>query len=135
MSAARIGISPEAFVSAFPFHVVFDRSFTILQVGPSLRRVCPSIEPGTRAEAVLRITGEALRNAVRHGRARCVTVTLAAEPLELTVEDDGRGFHPNEVVSRGFGLTSMRERAEGAGATYALTSADGQGTKVRGSWA
>lgn len=55
MSAARIGISPEAFVSAFPFHVVFDRSFTILQVGPSLRRVCPSIEPGTRAEAVLRI--------------------------------------------------------------------------------
>jgi signal transduction histidine kinase len=88
-----------------------------------------------QAEAVLRITGEALRNAVRHGRARCVTVTLAAEPLELTVEDDGRGFHPNEVVSRGFGLTSMRERAEGAGATYALTSADGQGTKVRVSWA
>ena len=88
-----------------------------------------------QAEAVLRITGEALRNAVRHGRARCVTVTLAAEPLELTVEDDGRGFHPNEVASRGFGLTSMRERAEGAGATYALTSADGQGTKVRVSWA
>ena len=88
-----------------------------------------------QAEAILRITGEALRNAVRHGRAQCVTVALEGDPLELTVEDDGRGFHPDEVVSRGFGLTSMRERAEGAGASYALTSADGQGTKVRVSWA
>ena len=88
-----------------------------------------------QAEAILRITGEALRNASRHGRARCVTVGLTSEPLVLTVEDDGRGFDPERVVSRGFGLTSMRERAEGAGASYALTSADGQGTKVRVSWA
>ena len=88
-----------------------------------------------QAEAIFRITGEALRNAVRHGHARCVSVGLTSEPLVLTVEDDGRGFDPNEVVSRGFGLTSMRERAEGAGASYALTSADGQGTKVRVSWA
>ena len=88
-----------------------------------------------QAEAILRITGEALRNAVRHGQAQCVTLALGGDPLELTVEDDGRGFHPDEVVSRGFGLTSMRERAEGAGASYALTSADGQGTKVRVSWA
>ena len=87
-----------------------------------------------QAEAVLRITGEALRNAARHGRARCVTVALTADPPVLTVEDDGRGFHPDEVVSRGFGLTSMRERAEGAGAVYALTSADGQGTRVQVAW-
>ncbi len=88
-----------------------------------------------QAEAILRITGEALRNAVRHGHARCVSVGLSSEPLVLTVEDDGQGFDPKEVVSRGFGLTSMRERAEGAGGSYALTSADGQGTKVRVSWA
>ena len=87
-----------------------------------------------QAEAILRITSEALRNAVRHGQARCVTVGLTSGPLTLTVEDDGRGFHPERVVSRGFGLTSMRERAEGTGASYALTSADGQGTKVRVSW-
>ena len=88
-----------------------------------------------QAEAIFRITGEALRNAVRHGAARCVSVGLTADPLVLTVEDDGRGFHPHEVVSRGFGLTSMRERAEGAGASYDLTSACGQGTRVRVSWA
>jgi len=88
-----------------------------------------------QAEAILRIAGEALRNAVLHGAARCVTVRLTADRLVLTVEDDGCGFHPDEVVSRGFGLTSMQERAEGAGASYALTSADGQGTTVRVSWA
>jgi len=88
-----------------------------------------------RAEAILRITGEALRNAARHGAARCVSVRLTAEPLALTVEDDGRGFCPDRVVSRGFGLTSMRERAEGAGASYALTSAVGRGTEIRVSWA
>jgi signal transduction histidine kinase len=95
---------------------------------------CVVVTP-EQAEAILRITGEALRNAVRHGQAGCVTVGLTAEPLELMVEDDGRGFHPDGVVSRGFGLTSMRERAEGAGASYALTSADGDGTRVRVSWA
>ena len=52
----------------------------------------------------------------------------------LTVSDDGGGFHPDEVVSRGFGLTSMRERAEGAGATYALESVVGQGTRVEVRW-
>ncbi len=88
-----------------------------------------------RAEAILRITGEALRNAVRHGAARCVSVGLTSEPLVLTVEDDGRGFHPDGSVSSGFGLTSMRERAEGVGAAYALTSAVGRGTRVRVSWA
>lgn len=91
------------------------------------------VTPG-QAEAVLRITGEALRNAVRHGRASCVSVGLTAEPLVLTVSDDGGGFHPDEVVSRGFGLTSMRERAEGAGASYALSSAVGHGTRVEVRW-
>ena len=88
-----------------------------------------------QAEAIFRITAEAMRNAVRHGQASCVSVALTASPLVLTVEDDGGGFHPDGLVSRGFGLTSMRERAEGTGASYALTSADGQGTRVRVSWA
>jgi len=87
-----------------------------------------------QAEAILRITGEALRNAARHGGATCVSVGLDAAPLVLTVTDDGCGFSPHEVVSRGFGLTSMRERAEGAGASYVLTSAPGAGTRVEVRW-
>ena len=87
-----------------------------------------------QSEAIFRITGEALRNAVRHGEARCVSVGLSREPLSLTVEDDGRGFHPGGLVSPGFGLTSMSERAERAGASYALTSVIGRGTRVQVSW-
>ena len=106
------------------------------------RRIDPDLVPiegsvvvtPEQAEAILRITGEALRNAARHGGASCVSVALEAEPLVLTVSDDGCGFHPDEVVSRGFGLTSMRERAEGAGASYALASTVGRGTEVRVSW-
>ena len=88
-----------------------------------------------RADAILRITAEALRNAVRHGRASRVEVGLSGDPLVLTVEDDGRGFQPGATTGTGFGLTSMRERAEGAGATYALRSAHGRGTQVEVSWA
>ena len=87
-----------------------------------------------QAEVLLRVMAEALRNAVRHGQAECVSVVLQAEPLALAVEDDGCGFHPDEVVTRGFGLTSMRERAEGAGASYALTSRKGEGTCVQLRW-
>ncbi len=87
-----------------------------------------------QAEVLLRVTAEAFRNAVRHGDATCVSVSLTGEPLELVVRDDGRGFDPDGVVRRGFGLTSMRERAEGAGATYALDSRPGEGTQVRMTW-
>jgi signal transduction histidine kinase len=68
-----------------------------------------------QAEAVLRITAEALRNAVRHGAARSVFVALSGAPVRLEVQDDGRGFDPAASSSGGFGLTSMRERAEGLG--------------------
>lgn len=94
----------------------------------------PVVISSERAEAVLRITGEALRNAARHGRAQLVSVRLISQPLALTVADDGDGFSPERVTSRGFGLTSMRERAEGTGASFALTSHEGAGTTVQVSW-
>jgi signal transduction histidine kinase len=62
-------------------------------------RTTTEIEPSVvvtpeQAEAVLRITAEALRNAVRHGDAAWVRVALSGEPLRLEVQDDGRGFDP-----------------------------------------
>ncbi len=85
-------------------------------------------------EAILRIAAEAVRNAVHHGAATRLDVRLAAAPLELTVADDGRGFAvggPEARRSGGFGLTSMRERAEEVGAVLAVASAAGEGTTVR----
>ncbi|MGY1639963.1 sensor histidine kinase [Geodermatophilus sp. SYSU D00703] len=87
-----------------------------------------------RAEALLRILSEAVRNAVRHGRASCVRVTLQRDPPGLTVTDDGCGFTMGTRSNGGFGLTSMRERAAGVGAELQITSSPGLGTSVEVRW-
>ena len=87
-----------------------------------------------QAEAVLRITSEALRNAVRHGGAGSVSVALSGAPVRLEVQDDGRGFDPAASRPGGFGLTSMRERAEGLGGHFSVESKPKGGTTVRVVW-
>jgi signal transduction histidine kinase len=106
--------------------------------------IVPVLDPGTEvdgpmANAMLRITSEAVRNAVRHGEARHIHVRLTAMPLQLTVTDDGSGFvvPPERLEATrpgGFGLRSMRERAEGIGAMLTVVSAPGLGTTVEVSW-
>ena len=89
------------------------------------------------AEALLRITGEAVRNAVRHGAAGRIDVALTTEPLSLTVTDDGCGFPADLATSGalgGFGLTSMRERAALIGGSLGVDSSPGEGTTVRVTW-
>ena len=90
--------------------------------------------PAPQADAVLRIVGEAFRNGVRHGRASTVSVTLGQDPLKLVVEDDGQGFDPSTSNSTGFGMTSMRERAEGLGARLVVDGKRGRGTRVEVVW-
>ncbi|MGY1710685.1 sensor histidine kinase [Geodermatophilus sp. SYSU D00758] len=90
--------------------------------------------PPAEREDLLRIVGEAVTNAVRHGRARQVRVHLRAEPLCLTVADDGRGFDlatPRTRPDGGFGLISMRERARALGAEWRIESAPGRGATVQ----
>lgn len=91
----------------------------------------------TQGEVVLRIVGEAVRNAVRHGTAQRIDIHLTAEPRCLSITDDGRGFAvdtPGGLRAGGFGLTSMRERAAGLGAELSIASMPGEGTTVRVSW-
>ncbi|MGY1742470.1 MULTISPECIES: sensor histidine kinase [unclassified Blastococcus] len=91
----------------------------------------------TEGETLLRIIGEAVRNAVRHGQAQRIDVRLTSEPLSLSVTDDGQGFavgDPHGTRAGGFGLTSMRERAAQLGAELRITSAPGQGTRVQLRW-
>jgi signal transduction histidine kinase len=105
-------------------------------------KIVTDLEPhvevdGPMADALLRISGEAVRNAVRHGEAQRIDVTLTAVPLSLIVIDDGRGFpahRPDGGRTGGFGLTSMRERAATIGAGLSIESAPGMGTTVRVSW-
>ncbi len=50
----------------------------------------------------------------------------------MTVQDNGRGFDVDKVV-KGFGLSTMRERAELSGGTFAVESGE-EGTIIRASW-
>ncbi|MFT3876227.1 MAG: sensor histidine kinase [Propioniciclava sp.] len=82
---------------------------------------------------VVRIIQEALTNVRKHSGASGATVTVRALPhqVECTVADDGVGFEPADALSGdGFGLTSMRERAEAAGGGLHVDSAPGRGTRV-----
>jgi signal transduction histidine kinase len=88
---------------------------------------------GSRAQAeLLRIAHEALANARKHADATRVWVHAEPTPdgLRLTVADNGRGFEPGGVGSGGYGLRSMRERAELIGASLAIESRPQDGTRV-----
>ena len=67
-----------------------------------------------------RIVVEALTNVARHAAATRadVEIGVAGSDLRLSVRDDGRGgtWRP------GVGMSSMRERAEQAGGTFAAGS-------------
>lgn len=98
--------------------------------------------PAPLKVAIFRIVQEAMNNCAKYSQASCVQITLikTGTEIELTVEDDGRGFDYAEVCTKikelgtGMGLVSMRERAEFSGGTFSIESAIGKGTSMRVVW-
>jgi signal transduction histidine kinase len=80
---------------------------------------------------LVRIAGEAMANAIRHGDADRILLRLQQMDgsIHLSVTDDGRGFDA-ELAHTGFGLASMRARAERLGGECSIVSALDQGTSV-----
>jgi signal transduction histidine kinase len=107
--------------------------FSVL-VGSGLDRV-----KGELAEDVYRIVAEAIHNVVRHAGAGKVTIrlNLRGDRLTATVADDGQGMGtvPHAAEQRdaaaGYGLTTMRERAERWGGTVTVGPGRDSGTLVR----
>ena len=82
---------------------------------------------------LVHIGQEALTNAVKHAKASNIRVEVdfRRRRVILRVADDGQGFDPNSAPkSDGFGLISMRERAEQIGSRLELVSSPGTGTEV-----
>ena len=82
---------------------------------------------------LLRISQEAVTNAMKHSGASEITVRLCAEPesVQLTIQDNGAGFDPHvSTLSRGFGLISMQERADRIGGELTILTKPGAGTRV-----
>jgi signal transduction histidine kinase len=75
---------------------------------------------------------EAAHNAVRHaGATRLVfRLTLVRRQLELTLQDNGRGFDPLKTVP-GNGLVNLRERLTYLGGRCDVAARPGEGTVVR----
>lgn len=96
----------------------------------------PLEEPGLAAEAKLalyRIVQEALSNADRHSGAARVRVKCASRlgRLNLSIEDDGKGFEPSAPVSyESSGLANLRERAALVAGSLNVRSGRGQGTTI-----
>lgn len=95
----------------------------------------PELPPDVKV-ALYRIAQEALNNVVKHSGAARVTVSLFVMDgaVELHICDNGRGFEMTGVPAGHFGLSTMRERAEGIGAMMELRSAPGAGTCVSAVW-
>jgi signal transduction histidine kinase len=87
-------------------------------------------------ESIYRIVQEALNNAVKHAHARQIVIQVKRDEskrLFLSIKDDGVGFIPGfgeKSQAGGFGMNTMRERAEALGGSLQVISALGQGTTV-----
>ena len=95
----------------------------------------PAFDAGVERE-IIGIAQEALTNAVRHARARRIVVRAGAVRgvgFRLSVADDGRGIAGDRGPS-GFGMTSMRERANRIGASLTFVTAARSGTEVVLAW-
>ena len=108
-----------------------------LQIDMDLAEDCGPV-PDEYALSVFRIAQEAMNNAVQHGEATYVHVTLHCRDgaVTLDVRDDGAGFTPPDdwhALARQdhYGLLGMRERAEAINATLDIESAPERGTHVQ----
>jgi signal transduction histidine kinase len=123
----------------------------------ALGRVCQEWSRRTGIESRLSVTGtpeplhpdieltilrgvqEGLTNVARHSGAHTTAVTLSymEDLIVLDVQDDGKGFVPaagpvagSARGRSGYGLTGMRERAEGLQGSLAVESVPGEGTTI-----
>ena len=94
------------------------------------------ILPTDAQVAIYRICQEALNNITKHAHASLVELHLMhmESAIELSIRDDGRGFDPDQIVTGHYGLSMMREHAEGVGAQLSITSQPGHGTELMIHW-
>jgi PAS domain S-box-containing protein len=90
------------------------------------------VKDNATAVHLFRIIQEAVNNAVRHGKARHIAITLKPKKgvIMLAIADDGIGM-PNEIdTKKGLGLSIMRHRARMIGAEFVIKKNPKGGTSV-----
>ncbi|BBO70578.1 hypothetical protein DSCA_45080 [Desulfosarcina alkanivorans] len=90
------------------------------------------IQDNLVATHLFHIVQEAVNNAVRHGQATAITITMRVDGDRLTVSvhDDGRGI-PSDLETRGMGLRIMGFRANMIHAALDIGGHEDGGTVVQ----
>jgi PAS domain S-box-containing protein len=95
----------------------------------------PRLHPHTE-NAMFRIVQEALTNVIKHAHATeaVIGITVAEDRMHISVSDNGVGYSQDEVDKRnehkGWGLSTMIERALSVGGAGDIASSPGRGTCV-----
>ena len=92
---------------------------------------CPDELPEEHRTCVYRVVQEAVRNASRHSGARQVRISVKQQTdrLRISVQDDGKGFDPQQET--GLGILGMQERVLMMGGVLHVDSERGRGAIVR----
>ncbi len=87
--------------------------------------------PGEIETVLYRVVQEALTNVIKHARAERVSILLheTGSKVGVVIEDDGRGFDPDDVGD-GLGLVGMQERVALLGGRVSLESSGAAGTTI-----
>ncbi len=90
------------------------------------------VQDGSMASHLYRVVQEAIQNAIKHGKASRITVTLSKKGPRavLTVKDNGRGMPAKAGETSGMGLRIMNYRVRTIGGTLTVSPVVGGGTKV-----
>lgn len=76
---------------------------------------------------------EAINNIVKHSSATAVQICLriSGRQVELSIEDNGKGFVMEDISKFGNGLINMRKRIENIGGSFDIHSQLESGTRIR----
>jgi len=86
--------------------------------------------PEEHKTCIYRLVQESLHNCAQHAEATTVRVSVQQEAgrIRLSIQDDGKGFRPEQ--ERGLGLLGMQERAGHLGGTLSIDAQPGRGTTL-----
>jgi signal transduction histidine kinase len=124
-----VSLSPDEFANALRQFLARFSQRTGVQVNLQMDDL--PISSPAMSIALMRLVQEALTNAVKHGKATVIEVTLKREGKNLVgiISDNGVGFDP-ERTSAGLGLQTMWERVAAFGGSLKIQSASQQGTTI-----